>query len=424
MRIGKAAGRGRAVVATLLLMGVVGGQPAEAETAAPPPKAAPSVIAEWAQRVSVTVDPDGVLSPPEEAVWHAYVSLAMYNAVVGIEEGYVPYRWRARSARGASSEAAAATAAYRVLLAGFPQAGPTLEKAWKASLAKVPDGPAEQSGVAFGQRAAKHILALRAHDGRGALVPFSPSPAPGVWRPTPPDYQGFTTAWIGRLRPFLLDEPSRFRPGPPPALTSPRYAQDLAEVKAYGAKTGSRRSAWQTETALFVARVEIQQALGDHAARHGFDIAETARLYAAANTVMMDAVIVAWDAKVHYGTWRPITAIHEADTDGNPATQADPAWEHLLTTPAHPDYLSGHATWGGALMRTLEELFGTSRVDLNIHSVGTDTTRHYESSADYVRDVVDARVWSGIHTRTADVVGSARGKQVATWALRRYFLPS
>ncbi|MFV2118437.1 vanadium-dependent haloperoxidase [Streptomyces sp. Act-28] len=372
--------------------------------------------------MSAVVDPEEVLRAPDEAVWHAYVSLAMYNAVVGVEGRYAPYRWQARAPKGASAEAAAATAAYQVLLTGFPQARPVLEKAWEASLAKVPDGPAEQTGVAFGQRAARHVMALRADDGRGAHVPFSPLPAPGVWRPTPPRHEGFTSAWIGRLRPFLMDRPSRFRPGPPPGLTSARYARDLAEVQAYGAKTGSRRSARQTETALFVARVEIQQALGDHAARHAFDIAETARLYAAANTVMTDAMIAAWDAKLHYGTWRPITAIREADTDGNPATHADPTWEPLLTTPAHPDYLSGHATWAGALMRTLEELFGTSRVDLDIHSAGTGTTRHYEHSADYVRDVVDARVWSGIHTRTADVVGSTTGEKIAAWSLKRYFL--
>ncbi|MCZ9343751.1 hypothetical protein NGM37_39005, partial [Streptomyces sp. TRM76130] len=193
------------MTAALLLIGLVGGEPAGARTTVPRPEQAPSsVIADWAQRVSGIVDPEGGLIPPETAVWHASVSLAMYNAVVGIEGRYVPYRWRGeRAAPGASAEAAAATAAYRVLLAGFPQAGKVLEKAWKESLAKVPDGPGERAGVAFGKRAAQHIMALRAHDGRGASVPFSPSPAPGVWRPTPPAYEGFGTAWLSRLRPFL-----------------------------------------------------------------------------------------------------------------------------------------------------------------------------------------------------------------------------
>ncbi|MEU0275781.1 vanadium-dependent haloperoxidase [Streptomyces sp. NPDC006307] len=421
MCTGKAVSRRRAViVATLLLMGGLTGQPAGAEAAPPQPETASSVITTWARRVSETVSPDGRAS--DTPVWRTYVSLAMYNAVVGIEGRYAPYRWRARAPHGASAEAAAATAAYEVLRTGFPQSGPALRTAWKASLARVPDGPAEQAGVAFGKRAAQHIMALRTEDGRGAFVPFPPSTAPGLWRPTPPDHEGFTTAWIGRLRPFLLDKPSRFRPGPPPEPASAPYARDLAEVQAYGGKVGSRRSARQTETALFADRMDIQQALADHATRHAFDLAETARLYAAANTVMMDARIAAWDAKLHYASWRPITAIREAHTDGNPATRPDPAWEPLLPTPAHPDYLSGHATWAGALMRTLEVLFDSSRVDLNIKSVTTGTTRHYENSADFVRDVVDARVWSGIHTRTADVVGSTTGKRVAEWALRWNFL--
>ncbi|MFD3726809.1 vanadium-dependent haloperoxidase [Streptomyces sp. NPDC058671] len=416
-------GRGTAAtVAALLLTGTWSSPHAGAETTAPQPETASSVITEWAERVSATVDPEGLLRAPEEGVWHAYVSLAMYNAVVGIEGRYAPYRWRARAPRGASAEAAAATAAYEVLLAGFPKAGPKLKEAWTASLARVPDGPAEQSGAAFGKRAAKHITGLRADDGRGASVPFSSLSVPGRWRPTPPDRENFATAWIGRLRPFLMEHPSQFRPGPPPELTSARYARDLAEVKAYGAKSGSRRSARQTETALFVARADISRALGDHAARHAFGIAETARLYAAALTVMMDAMIVAWDAKLHYATWRPITAIREADHDSNPATRPDPTWEPLLATPAHPDYLSGHAATAGALMRTLEGVLGTPRVDLNIHSATTDTTRHYEHSADYVRDVVDARVWSGIHTRTADVVAGTTGRRVAEWMLDRYFL--
>ncbi|MET9957139.1 vanadium-dependent haloperoxidase [Streptomyces sp. NPDC006339] len=421
MRIGKRRG-GAATVAALLLLGTLSSNGAEAKTPARGAAAVHQVISEWTQKVSATVDPAGSLRAPEEAVWHTYVSLAMYNAVVGIEGRYASYRWRAAAPRGASAEAAAATAAYQVLLTGFPKAAPHLRSAWTASLARVPDGPGEQAGVAFGKRAAQHLMALRADDGRGASVPFSPSSTPGGWRPAPPRHGPFATAWIGRLRPFLMDEPGRFRPGPPPEPASLRYARDFAEVKAYGAKNASRRSAWQTETALFVARVDIQRALGDHAARHRFDLTETARLYAAANTVMMDAMIAAWDAKLHYATWRPITAVREADRDGNPATRADPAWEPLLSTPEHPDYLSGHAATAGALMRTLETLLGTSRVDLDIHSVSTGTTRHYERSAQYLRDVVDGRVWSGIHTRTADIVGSATGKRVAEWTLRRHFL--
>ncbi|MFF8289644.1 vanadium-dependent haloperoxidase [Streptomyces sp. NPDC016309] len=382
-----------------------------------------AVVAEWMGAVTGTVDPEGGLTTPEELVWHAFTATAMYNAVVGIEGRYEPYRWAARGPRTASSEAAAAAAAHRLLRLSFPAAAPRLGALYAASLARVPDGRAEDEGVAFGERAADHLLALRAGDGRGAAVPFPARPAPGVWRPTPPGGRPFDSAWLARLRPMLTGSPDRFRPGPPPRLGSVRYARDLAEVRAFGAGKGSVRTPRQTENALFFTDLEVQKALGDHADRHGFDIVETARTYAAANTAMLDAVVAAWDAKLHYGTWRPITAVREADRDGNPATRADPDWEPLLTTPPHPDYLSGHAASGGALMRTLTGLFGTPDVDLRIRSRGTGTTRHYRHARDYDRDVVDARVWAGIHTRTADTAGNAVGRRLAAWALERYFRP-
>ncbi|WP_241837984.1 vanadium-dependent haloperoxidase [Streptomyces sp. CB03234] len=395
-------------------------------TAGPARPAAPAsgaVVSEWMGTVTAAVDLAGGLTVQEEMVWHAFVATAMYNAVVGIEGRYEPYRRTERGPRTASSEAAAAAAAYRLLRVSFPAAAPRLRKVYAASLARVPDGRAEDEGVAFGERAADHILALRAGDGRGAPVAFPARPAPGVWRPTPPGHRPFADAWLGRLRPMLIGSPDRFRPPPPPRLTSVRYARDLAEVRAFGAKKGSLRTPWQTETARYFTDLDIQKALGDHADRHRFDIVDTARLYAAANTTQLDAVVTAWDAKLHYGTWRPVTAIREADRDGNPATRADPQWEPLLTTPPHPDYLSGHATSGGALMRTLTGLFGTSRVDLFIPATGTGVTRHYRHADDYNRDVVNARVWGGIHTRFADTAGNAVGQRLSAWALERYFRP-
>ncbi|MGI5484482.1 vanadium-dependent haloperoxidase [Streptomyces lavendofoliae] len=382
-----------------------------------------TVVTEWMGTVAGTVDPVGGLTTPEETVWHALVSTAMYNAVVGIEGRYEPYRWGARGPRTASAEAAAAAAAHRLLRLSFPAAAPRLREVYAASLARVPDGRAEDEGVAFGERAADHVLALRSGDGRGAPVPFAARPAPGVWRPTPPGHQPFASAWLGRLRPMLLDSPARFRPPPPPPLTSVRYARDLAEVRAYGAKEGSARSPWQTETAVYFTELDVQKALGDHADRHRFDLVDTARLYAAVNTAQLDAVVTAWDAKLTYGTWRPVTAIREADRDGNPATRADSRWEPLLPTPPHPDYLSGHAATGGALTGTLTGLLGTSRIDLFLASRGTGTTRHYRHAHEYDRDVVNARVWGGIHTRTADTVGNAAGHRLAAWALERYFRP-
>ncbi|MFF4211721.1 vanadium-dependent haloperoxidase [Streptomyces sp. NPDC001796] len=146
-------------------------------------------------------------------------------------------------------------------------------------------------------------------------------------------------------------------------------------------------------------------------------------MFAAVNTAAADAVITAWDAKLRYGRWRPITAVQLADTDGNPGTQADPQWQPLLVTPPHPDYLSGHTTVTGAVTQTLSGILGTTRLDLNIPSEITGTTRHYAYADQLNQDMIDARVWAGIHFRSADVAGAQTGKRIGGWAVTHYFRP-
>jgi hypothetical protein len=169
--------------------------------------------------------------------------------------------------------------------------------------------------------------------------------------------------------------------------------------------------------------VQIQAALRDYTTRHHLGIAETARMFAATNTSATDAVITAWDAKLDYGRWRPITAIQLADTDANPATEADPQWQLLLVTPPHPDYISGHATVTGAVTQTLSEILGSMRLDLNIPSEATGTTRHYEFADRLNEDMINARVWAGIYFRSADVAGCCAGNRIGAWALTHYFQP-
>ncbi|MFI1259039.1 vanadium-dependent haloperoxidase [Streptomyces netropsis] len=388
------------------------------------PHVAPEVFRQWAATASATIQTDARRPAPEPLIWQSFVSAAMYNAVVGIQGQYAPYRWNVRGPRSASPAAAAAAAAHRVLLTYFPASAPRLEAAYTASLAKIPDGRAKDEGVAFGKRAADRMVSSRKEDGRFAPVEFTIPPATGVWRPTPTTHQPFSSAWMGRLKPLLIASPDQFRPSGPPALTSARYTEDLAEVRALGAKTGSDRSPAQTETArFFTGDLHIQDSLCDYAARHHFTIAETARLLAATSTAQADALITAWDSKLYYGSWRPVTAIRLADTDGNTETDPDPEWLPLFNTPAHPDYLSGHTTHGGALMRILTGLLGTSRVDLYISSQATNSTRYYEHADQYTRDVINARVWAGVHFRSADTAGNRTGQRLAAWALTHYFQP-
>ncbi|MFE0628594.1 vanadium-dependent haloperoxidase [Streptomyces sp. NPDC058864] len=419
------------VVPVALVAGAVSAAafaPAHASGRERQPAADPAAVREWNAIATDVIGTNlGTTRPSGQAVvWHGFVSVAVHNAVVGIEGRYAPYKWHARGPAGASSEAAAVTAAHDVLLSDFPASRELLDAAYADSLARIPDGTAKRQGVAFGARAADHVIRLRAGDGRFATVEFTTPPAPGVWRPTPPGNLPFIDTWLARLRPLALTSPSQFRPGPPPALTSARYARDVDEVRIMGARTGSPRTAQQTETALFFGgnlAVQLQSAFRDHSARHRLDIADTARLFAAANTAATDAVITAWDAKLHYGAWRPITAVHLAGTDGNPATEPDPQWQPLLVTPPHPDHISGHAAVAGAVAQTLAGLFGTTRLDLTFPSDLTGTTRHYDDAVRFNQDMIDARVWAGIHTRTADTEGCLAGARVARWTLAHYFRP-
>ncbi|WP_200304602.1 vanadium-dependent haloperoxidase [Streptomyces adelaidensis] len=384
------------------------------------------VITDWSRTAVAVVAEDARRPTAEPFVWYGFVSAAVYNAVVGIEGRYAPYKWHTRDARGprrASSEAAAATAARRVLLTYFPASKNRIDAAYDVSLAKIPDGRAEDRGVRFGERAAARLIELRENDGRDAKIPYDRKPAPGVWRPSPPADAPFGNTWLAKLRPLLLDSPDQFMPPPPPALTSKRYARDLAEAKAMGAKHSTERNPWQTETALFFSDPlpqQFQASYADHATRHGLDIVEAARLFAAANTATADATITTWNSKFTYALWRPITAIRLADTDGNPATEADPSWEPLLNTPPYPEYMGGHCANDGAAMAVLDRLTGGD-IDLRMSSTVTGTTRTYTRSADFNRDVIDARVWSGIHFRTADVVGSDIGRRIGELALDHYF---
>jgi hypothetical protein len=414
----------RAVFGSFLVVALISTSLGGVGGAAASDDADPAVIRDWDATMVATVVVDAGKPNAEAFLWFGFVQAAVYNAVVGITRDYELYEWGKRGPRAASPEAAAAAAAHRLLLHYFPGSQGRLDAQLAASLAGVVDGPAKQQGIAYGKAAADRIIELRLNDGRNAPITFDQAPAPGVWRPTPPANAPFFATWLGQVRPLLLRSPAQFRPGPPPALTSAQYTMDFAEVKATGAKLGSTRTAKQTETALFFSDTGIgpfQTALRDLTARHAMDISDTARLFAAVNMSVADAFIAAWDAKYHYGYWRPITAIRLADTDGNPNTVEDPTWEPLIVTPPYPEYVSGLTSNVGAVSRSLSRLLGGGQVDLYITSMAAGVTRHYLTASELNRDAIDARVWSGIHFRTADEVGNDMATKIADWGLDHYF---
>jgi hypothetical protein len=418
-------GLAAALVAVALLLTSVG----SVEASGSPPKAAadPKVISDWNAVAFDTIIVDAGKMNAEAFMWFAFEQAAVYNAVVGITRRYELYNWNTRGPRGASPQAAAAVAAHDVLLEYFPASQARLDTALVASLAEIRDGKAKEQGIRYGERAAERLIKLRADDGRFAPVTFDVPPAPGVWRPTPPAFAPFFDPWMAKVRPLLLESPRQFRPGPPPALTSLRYTEDYNEVKAVGSATSTVRTPEQTDTARFIAGSLfsiVSSSLRDLAARYHLDISNSARLFAAVDMSAADGIVSSWDAKLEYGYWRPVTAIQLADTDGNPDTHPDPSWLPLLPTPPYPDYNSGLNSSMGALTRALTGVhqLGTDRIDLNITVAGV--TRHYEFASQLKQDAIDARVWSGIHFRTADVVGFRTGEQVGDWAVDNYFQPT
>lgn len=398
-----------------------------AAAAAPGPAETASVVSDWDAIATTTLFGDSTKASQEVFVYLGFMHAAIYDAVVGVHGRYRPYRSSGRAPHGASATAAAASAAHRILEVYSPYAQAALDANLAASLALVPDGIAKTDGVAFGERVAQNLIDSRVGDGRNAPVLYTKPPAPGVWRPTPPAFAPMAVPWLGGVTPLLVRSAAQFAPPPPPALTSRRYTRDFAEVKALGSATSTARTAEQTATALFFsgnAVLQFSAALRDQAATRSLDITDTARMYAAADMTMTDALITAWRAKLVYGFWRPSTAIQLADTDGNPATAADPAWTPLLVNPPYPDYVSGYNAIAAAGSRTLDNLFGP-HLGLNLISTAVPgVVRHYDSGRDVRADVVNARVWLGIHFRTADVRARDVGVQVADWVSGHYFQPA
>lgn len=407
--------------------------------AQPPAAADPAVIPAWNAIAMSTIAgpaPNGAGKANAEAfLWLAYVQAAVYNAVNGITGEYELYESNAQGPKGASPQAAAAAAAHGVLMeyfgtGDFPQSetiAANLNAALATSLGQVPDGAAKDQGIRYGEDAAERLVELRADDGRFAPIVFDVPLAPGVWRPTPPALAPFFDPWLGQVDPFVLSSPSQFDPGPPPPIASSLYVEEFEEVRDYGVNVGSLRSAQQTQTALFFSDVGIgplQASLRDLVTRRGLDISGSARLFAAVDLSIADTAIAVWNGKFKYGWWRPITAIREADTDGNPNTAAIAGWTPFLVTPPYPDWPSGLCGVIGAASTALSRLNDDGRVDLNITSTAAGVTRHYDHAVDIQHDAVDARVFSGLHFRTADAASITIGTQVANWALDHHFAPA
>jgi hypothetical protein len=365
--------------------------------------------------------------PPAAAILsYAMVQGAVYDAVNAIDGGHQPYL-AAPAAHGSESKsAAAAEAAHDVLVGLFPAQMTTLDAQLATTLSGIPDGASKTAGVAIGQAAAATMLAARVHDGRFGPSIAVPGTQPGQWRPTPPAFAVDPVSWVANVRPFIIPSGDTFRSDGPNALTSAAYAADLNEVKSLGSATSTTRTADETDAAIWWqdhGAALYNRILRNVAAGQGLDITGAARMFAMTDLAGADAMINCWNDKYYYSFWRPITAIRLADTDGNPATVADPTWMPLIATPAFPDHPSGHSCEAGAIFNTLQAFFGTDKIAFSAFSNNSGTTRHFARFSDALKEVLDARVWGGIHFRTADMQGSVIGMKVSHYLLKHAFAP-
>src|SRR6476661_6706955 len=377
----------------------------------------------------------------------AIVQASVFDAVNGIDRKYMPVHVPPGGDAGASRRAAVVEAAYTALVALYPTQKSTFDARLAVSLTAIASDPHETavgiaSGVAWGQTVANGILSWRATDG------FTPAPAPfvggtavGEWRPTPPGLLPGAGPQFAYMTPWSISAPSQFRPGGPPALTSARYTAGFNETKTMGSISSTIRSSdqtiyawfWAASTATYIwnhladslilrdERDENDDSGGSHNRRNS--LLRNARLLALVDIAMADAAIACWEAKYYYVFWRPVTAIPLADTDGNSATISDPAWMPLFATPAHPEYPSGHSTVSGAAARVLASFFGERERFTLDNDLLIGVTRSFRSFSESLDEVKNARIFAGIHFRSACDDGQAIGTQVANWVLDHALLP-
>ena len=354
----------------------------------------------------------------------AMTQVAMFEAVNSIEPRYTPYRALLPAQPGWSQEAAASTAAHTVLTRLVTDAGKLkeYEALHAATLARIPDGEAKTKGMELGRQAAEAIIAERANDGSDTINDYRPMTAPGVYVPT---QFPIAIGWP-KVRPFGMSRPEQFRAPPPYALSSPAWARDYNEVKRLGGKV-SERTEEQTRIAKFWELVGpgTYNPLGLHLVNEKkLDVVDSARVLALLAIAAFDAGLAVFDAKYAYNFWRPVTAIRNGDTDGNEATERDPRWEPFIPTPMHPEYPCAHCTFQSSAAAALRSIFGDVIPEAKLVSTtAPGVVRRFTKLSDYVQEVVNARIYDGVHFRMSGEVGAEMGRQIGEYAAANYLKP-
>lgn len=379
-------------------------------------------VTEWNERAGAIVVKAGIGPLPAERTL-AMVQASVYEAVNAITQRYPVSDLKLEAAPGASVEAAVAAANRAMLTKLVPSQQAVIDHAYQAALRAIAEGPAKFNGIAVAEKAVAATLARRANDGAAAGESYRPHTSAGTYVPTViPE----APQWRYR-KPWLMSDPAQFRPGPPPDLGSAVWARDYNEVKALGGKQSRQRTVEQTAIARFWEEVmpPIHHGIVRSVANaSGRDITRNARLFAAVTQASDDGLIAVFDAKYHYGFWRPLTAIRNGDIDGNDATERDGSWVPFIETPMHPEYPCAHCITSGAVGTILKAEIGqepTPVLTTSSHAAG-DVTRSWTNVDDFMQEVANARIYDGVHYRNSGWVGTEMGRKIAQLAIEKYRL--
>ena len=417
------------VVGVVTLCALLGAGAKDARSALP----AGNSAQQWNKIAEDTVVGTPGMFQGEGFLYMAYVQAAEWEAMAAIDRGYEPlFPPKGPASRQASLDAAIVEAAYQTLVYYFPSQSGTLSGLRTEALAALPDGAPKTEGTAVGAAAAAKVIAARSGDGRmpvGTIVPYTPPASAGLayWEPTPPAFAPAQTPWLGNVQPFVLESADQFLPPPPPALDSQAWVDQFNEIKLWGRKTPSPRTATQTDIAVFWTTNTVRQystLLRDVATAHELSLTETVRLLTEGELVLADAGMAFINTKDHYGFWRPVTAIAKPGRDdGNPATVQDFTWTPTVTTPNHPEYPGAHGTVTGAIAEVLSEYLGTNEIDVRITSTTVPSMpyRDFATAGDLTAEVVEARLWGGLHFRGSTLAGEEMGREIARWDLTHAF---
>lgn len=389
---------------------------------------AQNVITTWNAIASNTIIKVGGNGPSPAGVYFAYAAIATYDAVNAISRTAQPFYYRGPGWPGASQEAAAAAASHKVLAHYFPSQQAALDQNYQATLTAISGSPAAKTaGMALGEAAADALIAARDHDGLKANVTYNPGSGPGKWQPTPPAFAAPATPWLGQMTPFTFNDPAAFLPAGPTPLDSVDWERDYNITRLFGAANGSVRTPRQTEIGIFWTENTAQQyarLFNNLVTQRGLSVPESARFMAMLWTGFADSAIGCYNAKYHFGFWRPVTAIPAGG--GNPNLTSDPTWLPLAATPNHPEYPAAHACLTGAVTTLIATYFHTSNLPISVDSLSFKDGVHthtFTNTDDFLSEVQWARIYAGFHHYHSVVDGAELGKKVADNLADNFFRP-